>query len=308
MLRRFRPDARVVTVEARREGQHGTVFRLRCDRGDSLVVKLQRPGREDRLFDDLHALEIAARADVPTPTVIGVDETREVLPWTCAVLEDLGQTLPTGREDQLTRSELTRFSRELGRGLGALHDVILPRFGAITERSDGEFSGNREYMLTRFDVALAKFADQGGHAGLLERARERVDERADLFDQCEQAVFCHMDCHEANIAVREADDGVHFAGLIDFGSAAACDPVCDIAKTHYMARRGCKATLDALIAGHGGMPDNWRPRFDLYTLLHAIELWSWFAGNDWQLWGKPYERDVRRLLGGVWRRPARGVR
>lgn len=272
------------------------------------MVKLQRPGRESRLFDDLRALEIAERAEVPTPRLIGVDESREILPWTCAVLEDLGQTLTTEREDMLSRTELAAFSRELGGGLRALHEVELPRFGRISVASDGEFEDNRAYMLTRFDVALTKFADRGGHAGLVERAREHVDANADLLDECTQAVFCHMDCHEANIAVRETGDDVHFAGLIDFGSAAAGDPVCDMAKTHYMARRGSRATLDALIAGHGGMPDDWRPRFDLYTLLHAVELWSWFAGNDWQLWGKTYERDVRRILGGPWRRPARGVR
>lgn len=208
----------------------------------------------------------------------------------------------------MTRAELVRFASQLGAGLRALHEIPLERFGQVTATSDGEFASNRDYVLSRFDVALDKFTGRGGDADLAARVRRYVAERDGLLDECERPVFCHMDCHETNVAVHRAEDGVHFAGLIDFGSAAAGDPVCDIAKTHYMARRGSRATLAALIAGHGGLPDDWRPRFELYTLLHAIELWSWFAGNDWTLWAGTYERDIKRLLGGRWRRPARGVR
>lgn len=308
MLRRFRPDARVVAVETRREGQHGTAFRLRCGDGGSVILKAQRPGREGRLFDDLRALEIAGAAAVPTPGVIGADDSGEVLPWVCALLEDLGHTLHPEREDQMPRGEVRELSRAVGGGLRALHDVRLRRFGRIRSNSDGEFATNSQYVLTRFDTALAKFRDRGGDAAVAAHAERWMAGREDALDECHSAVLCHMDCHEMNIAVREEGGVVRFHGLIDLGSAAAGDPVFDLAKTHYMARRGSRSTLAELVAGYGGMPDGWRHRWRIYMLINAIELWSWFAGNDWAIWGKTYERDVCRVIGGPWRRPARGVR
>lgn len=297
-----------MAVEARREGQHGTAFRLRCAGGESAILKVQRPGREGRLFDDLRALEIAGPAAVPTPAVIGVDDSRDVLPWACALLEDLGHTLHPEREDQMPRREVGELSRAVGDGLRALHDVRLRRFGRIRANSDGEFATNTQYVLTRFDSALKKFRDRGGDAALAARAERWFAERADALEDCHTAALCHMDCHEMNIAVREEGGAVRFHGLIDFGSAAAADPVFDLAKTHYMARRGSRSTLSALFAGHGGPPDGWRRRWRIYMLINAIELWSWFAGNDWAIWAGAYERDVRRVTGGVWRRAPRGVR
>lgn len=297
-----------MAVEARREGQHSTAFRVRLEDGGSAILKFQRPGREGRLYDDLRALEIAAAAKVPTPGVIGVDDSRELLPWVCAVLEDLGHTLHPEREDQMPRAEVQELSGAIGGGLRALHDVRLRRFGRIRATSDGEFATNAQYVLTRFDSAVAKFRDRGGDAALAARAERWLQPRADVLEECHAAVLCHLDCHEMNVAVREVDGAVRFHGLIDFGCAAAADPVFDLAKTHYMARRGSRSTLAALIAGYGDLPSGWRRRWPIYMLINAIELWSWFAGNGWAIWAGAYERDVRRVIGGAWRRTPRGVR
>lgn len=290
------------------EGVHSTVFRVACADGQGFAVKVFAEECRSFLEKERSVLALAESPALRVPRVVGSDESRELLPWAYLLLTDLGEVLERDQEDAMSRAQLLRFNRELGMGLRALHERRLERFGAITGQSQSDHADNTSFMLASFDVALNRFSELGGSERLEWRARDHVLARSHLFADCRQAVLCHLDCHQTNIAVTIGEDGPVFAGLLDFGSAVAGDPLLDLAKTHYVARRASPDTLAALLGGYRDLPPDWQPVFSLYTLFHAFAGWNWFAECGYRDCLPPLERDIRRITGGPWRGGPRGFR
>lgn len=306
LLRRVGVTSPVTSVGELIEGVHSTVFRVACADGRRFAVKVFKDESASCMAKEQRILKLAEPLAVNTPRVVGEDNTRELLPWVYLVLTDLGEVLSVELEAGMSRTRLLGFNRELGAGLRQLHALKFDRFGVISGNSLGDHADNTKFMLALFDAILNRFIELGGSEMLEWRVRDYVLAKSDLFASCEQAVLCHLDCHQTNIAVTSGPDGPVFAGLLDVGNAVAGDPLLDLAKTHYVARQGDRHTLSAMLVGYDDVRPDWPAVFDLYTLLHAIDGWNWFAGFGDRASLATLERDMRRIMGGPWHRAPRG--
>lgn len=306
LLRRAGVTSPVTLVGDPIEGVHSVVVCVACADGQRFAVKVFKDEFALNMAKERRVLKLVEPLSVNTPLVVAADDSRELLPWVYLLLTDLGEVLSAELEAGMSRAQLLKFNRDLGVGLRQLHELKLDCFGVINGRSLGEHGDNTQFMLTLFDVMLNRFSELGGSEKLEWRVRDFVLAKSDLFASCEQAVLCHFDCHKTNIAVTTGPDGPTFAGLLDFGDAVAGDPLLDLAKAHYVARQTDRHTLAAMLVGYDDVRPDWLAIFNLYTLVHAIDGWNWFAGFQDRASLPTLERDIRLLTGASWRGAPRG--
>ncbi|MDQ3822088.1 MAG: aminoglycoside phosphotransferase family protein [Actinomycetota bacterium] len=270
---------RVESVEPLAGGENSAVYEIRCAGGPSLVLKVYSDLLHWKLEKEVFAYGLVrTRVDLPVPEILGADETKRLVPRNYVVMTKLDGVLWADLLGELDEREHLRLTRELGSLLRKLHEIELDAFGYVTTRVFEPHRTNLEYMRTQFEKKLARFGERGGDAALRRALERHVAEREELLAGCLCAVFCHDDCHEANVLVaQDGDDAWRITGIVDFENAVAGDPLLDLAKTHAYSRRRSDRTLAALVDGYGELRDGWRDALALYELYHSLELWVWFA-------------------------------
>jgi aminoglycoside phosphotransferase (APT) family kinase protein len=297
ILQRIDRRLTVQSIVGREEGAKADVLLVRCSDGRCLAIKAFRPAAEDRMAKEVFLYDRIARCEaLPVPHVLGVDDSHESFPGSCMVMTALEGERLLDRLTDLADLEVAAIYRQIGAIQLELHRTQFERFGLLATDVLGGYGDNEAFMRARFDFNLAAFIELGGGARLAQAVAEHVDAHAELFARCTEPVLCHNDFHEANLLVT-LDGGPQISGLFDFENALAGDPLLDLSKTHHPARRGSEQTLAALVEGYGGLPAGWRAAFDLYTLHHALELWTWFALGGSAAALPNLEKQMRELVG-----------
>jgi hygromycin-B 7''-O-kinase len=299
LLASLHPAGRAHAVARIPGGRNNSVFEVQMAKG-AVVVKVY-PGDWGWMMKK-EALAIGVLHDqalhLPIPHLLAADDSGTILPEAFLVASKLpGRHLGAHLPD-VDEETLAAFNRQAGGLLRALHEVHFDAFGYLG--TNGIVQGhptNLDYMRFQFDKKLREFDSLGGDPDLRRAIERHVADRGDLF-AWPHACYCHNDCHEGNVLMEAALSGWAISGLLDFENVVAGDPLLDLAKTHYYARRRTERTLAALAEGHGDLRDNWRPALTLYVLYHALELWAWTASLGQSEPLSRISEDIRRLIAG----------
>ena len=276
------PGFHVQTVEPLAGGANSPVFELRTAEGKAVVLKLYpeslhwKMQKEVLVYDLLRGRDL----DVPVPSLLSADDSKQFVAQNFVVLTKLEGQLVSALDDRLTDDDRLAIGRQVGALLARLHKILFDEFGYVgTDGIVDPHPSNLAYMSFQFEKKLREFRELGGDPEV-ERSIERyVEDRRDLFAACERAVFCHNDCHSANLLVLPADGGWRVSGLLDFENVLAGDPLLDLAKAHCYDPRRSERTLAALVEGYGELHPEWRETLELYVLYHWLELWDWLAST-----------------------------
>jgi hygromycin-B 7''-O-kinase len=280
------PGVVVCEVVQRTGGQLNTVFEVRLDDGDRLIVKRYADLWRWRQAKEAYVYRLLAEHGVgPAPRVVHVDTERAV-----TVL-----TLLPGRplsEVELEPDLLRAAYRRMGEMLASLHRITQPAYGYVTTEILEPEPDNRAYMERQFARKLAEFLALGGSVEVHDAVRDRVVAQASLFASCTGAVLCHNDFHESNVLIDEAGE---ITGFVDVENVIAADPLVDLAKTVQYDLTGSAEKRAGLFEGYGPLPADAAARIELYRLYHALELSAWFAsiGNTTPL--AAITADIRAL-------------
>lgn len=269
-------DNELTCVHQLGEGVKGRVLRLDFEGRESLALKLYSAAGADR---ERAGFELAARHDLPLPRMMaGADgpDPAAALGWTLMTLapgRGLNRVLA-----QMTLEQELDVHRQTGALLRRLHAAVCPRFGRGGTRPD--FATNGEYVVARFESALARFTALGGDAGLAGRIRALLAARNGALAACRQPVFCHGDLHAENVRVRQAEHGLEVVGAIDLEEWFAGDPALDIALTWAARSPHDDDVYWALLDGYGDAPGWLDSVLDIYIVLAELKLWIYYAVGD----------------------------
>ena len=292
----------VRSVRIAGEGAKGDVYLAQTDRG-AFAIKLY--GREfaARMTKERRLLARAEGSGLPLPRLVAYDIEDEALGCPVVVMTALSGERLVEVIRELRRDELRTLFRRIGELQRGLHEIRFSEYTTFLP-DDGVFDTNLAFMRERVARTLHGMTLEGERPRLHGALERHFAEHDELFAPSAGPVLCHNDMHEHNLLVtRDADGSPRITGLIDFENAYAADELLDLAKTHNHCHGAGESTLIALIDGYGGLPGEWRPRFELYELMHAARLFTWYSKGGargplrrmerrmWRLMGKPEPRD-----------------
>jgi aminoglycoside phosphotransferase (APT) family kinase protein len=269
---------------ARLHGGSTEVYRIDLAvRADPLVLKVY--GHEPAWAAAKEALVagwIADVLDAAVPRWLQVDERRVILPLSFALMTWLpGETV----RDLMSAPDIDAVYWQMGALLRSVHRISMNGYGDI--RAGGVVkpeTTNDAYMRSAFEVAFRQFRDHSGEANLAKRLEDQASSRFGLLACSNGPVLCHGDFQQGNLlATRDAVNGLHVTGLIDFGNARAADAVFDLAKTLFSSTHEDPRSRQAILSGYGQIdhPDL-AGAIWLYTLYHRMSMWNWLTrlGDD----------------------------
>ncbi len=262
------------------------------------MLKLFDPEHRWQLEHETLVYERLRRVGVPVPDVLLTDAGREGVDADWMLMGKLAGSI-VGALD-LTSQDAREIYRAMGATLRSIHSIALEHFGYFDRRGAVDpFATNRELMRAWFERDLERFSEAGGSSRLRAAVERRVEAGAEAIAGCRGAVLCHNDLHEANILVVRAPSGWAVTGVIDAGGAVAADPLFDLARTDYWSCRGDPEKRAGLREGYAEpLRADFEAAISVYSLHHALELWSWFArapaGNRMQ---EEIASDLERLAG-----------
>lgn len=194
---------------------------------------------------------------------------------------------------ELDESARRRVATDLGRAVGALHELVRERFSSRLDGSSPTFDTWEGYVTAR----LAAVRDRSNAAdalpaGLLDRTAAAVTELAAAVSPVVLPVLCHRDLHPDNVLV--GADG-RLVAILDWDMTEAWDPAGDRFK---IERRLLPALGDAAevfestyAAAHPERP-LWAERVNLVSILEAANS----VANAAVLGHHEYGAEARALL------------
>ncbi|MDX6264449.1 MAG: hygromycin-B 7-O-kinase [Kribbellaceae bacterium] len=270
MVEKACPGSDIAEIVPRSGGQLSTVFEVRRNAAEPVIVKIYEPEWAWKQAKEVH--------------VYGL------------LHEDLGASVPTvlhaepAGQDQQAFTALTKIDGvplseaeppdwkavyvQLGELLAKIHRIPQPAYGYLTDEVLEPLPSNDAYMRRQFAKKLKEFDELEGDPRLSEEIGRYVEEHAHLFGSNTSPALCHNDFHEGNVLVDPETWQVR--GFIDVENAIAADPLMDLAKTECYSIWGNTDKLAGLVEGYGELPTDWRARTTLYRLYHSLELWDWF--------------------------------
>jgi Ser/Thr protein kinase RdoA (MazF antagonist) len=216
---------------------------------------------------------VGARAGIPIPRWLRVDERRTCIPFRFALTTWLpGVTV----RSLIGAPGIDAAYRQMGELMRRLHAIPMPSYGYIV--ADGirrPQPTNDEYMRSAFDQAFRQFREQAGDEALTRRLEEKAQSRFDLLQYSAGPVLCHDDLQQGNVlAAYDRNGSLQLTGLIDFGNARAGDALFDLAKALFCCAHEDPRSRAPLLAGYGEInhPEPEEALW-LYFLFHRVVMW-----------------------------------
>lgn len=279
ILRPVLSSVAVTEVVTRADGHLSSVYEVRRDGAETVVVKVYREQWRWKQAKEVHVYRLLAEHGVgPVPDVLRAEADGGPTAGSAFNVLSMLPGRPLSEVvAQLDVVALARVYRQMGEMLAAMHRIGQGAYGYLITKIHEPEPDNTAYMTRQFARKLGEFRDLGGDSALHEAARIYVDRHVGLFASCKAPVLCHNDFHEGNVLVGQGAGGWSITGLIDVENAIAADPLLDLAKTDCYSIRGDATKFAALIDDYGPLADDALDRLALYRLYHALELWDWFA-------------------------------
>ncbi|MBK8559379.1 phosphotransferase [Candidatus Amarobacter glycogenicus] len=245
---------------------------------------------------------------VPWPYLL--DESRDLFGWGFAIQPRLpGEVLALSNPRPYSAPELAEQSRQLGTALAQLHTLTLPEAGRHNPRTDAiepfatpyvEYvSATLEDLLTRSLAAsnATTEADVAWARSVLERARPALELPF-------RPTAVHLDFGFHNVLFEQRDGHWRLTGVIDWMTAEAGHPECDLSRplaTDRQSRIGAReAFLGAYEAVHP-RTSGFEERFRAFMLWERLLIWQYwqaqpqndFGGIGMREWIEPFVEMLR---------------
>ncbi|MCC6269244.1 MAG: phosphotransferase [Dehalococcoidia bacterium] len=227
---------------------------------------------------------------VPWPYLL--DEGRDIFGWGFAIQPRLtGEVLQLGPGRTYTPVEVAEQSRELGAALAQLHTVTLPEAGAHNPRTAAieplatPYSEYVEFVIEeglRRSLAASQYTTEADVAW----ARSIVEQARPALELPFTPTVVHLDFGFHNVLFEQRDGHWRLTGVVDWMTAEAGHPECDLARplaTDRQSRIGAReAFLGAYEAVHP-RTSGFEERFRAFMLWERLLIWQYWqaqARND----------------------------
>jgi aminoglycoside phosphotransferase (APT) family kinase protein len=242
--------------------------------GRELVLRIAPLGDDGLLFYEkgmmatepiVHRL-IREQTDLPVPEIIAFDDSGEIIPNRCLIMEKLpGRPLS---DVGLSAELLEKVQVELGGMVRKLHRIEGDKFGYSGPNNVMEPCDN--WPDAMLDM-IARILDDCHAAGVytgeeVEEARRLFQKKRDVLDHGIKPIFLHMDLWQENILV---DDENRISGLVDIDRSIWGDPEMEFAILDI-----CGLSTEAFFRGYGAPRDtspDAEVRRKIYTLYEFFK-------------------------------------
>jgi len=261
---------------------------------DAYVVRFNvRDPQIPKFRREKMAMELLKENKILVPEVIALDESRTISPHDFLICKKIkGQELYQVWET-LDEKIQTELCGEMGGILAKIHQVHLPKFGAILP--DGlQFDKWSDCVLHKLQLAIEEAkALRLFEAEKHQQVLQIFDNHTTLFDTVEKASLVHNDYHLGNMIVNEG----HIAGILDFEWSFAGDPEYDFREPLTF-----KGVTDALLLSyqkHRPLSPEYPPKSHLYRLLLYLQLSVLATMHNWGEESKvSYRKRFEEILEG----------
>lgn len=285
-------SSRPLTLRPLARGAVGEVYAI--DGADApMVVKTYHRGFERRLATEATALRLVEGLDLPLPAILA--QADDLLVQRLLAGERLDETMRNHPD--------TRFDAvyaELAGQLRQLHTIGMDGFGKLGKIQPIDA---RAAYTERLELAIREWVDFGGDRATAREVEALAAENAGAswWRDC-RPVLCHGDPSSGNVLVSDTgtapDRTWRITGIVDFEAAYAGDPVGDVAWVTYHASRHQAGWVQAFVDSYG-LSGSQREVLPGYELLHALELWNWFAQAGPRAELPLVAADVARLVAAL---------
>jgi len=232
----------------------------------------------------------------PVPWPYLLDEGRDIFGWGFAIQPRLpGDVLQLAAPRPYSPSEVAEQSRELGAAIAALHTVTLdapgthnPRTGAI-EPLSGSYS---QYVEATIGALLADSvaASKATTEADLAWARSVLEPARPALELPFTPTVVHLDLGFHNVLFEQRGGHWRLTGIIDWMTAEAGHPECDLARPLATDRQfrygGREALLAAYHAVHPPRP-GFADRMRVFLLWERLLIWAY-----WQRQGGAFPPEM----------------
>lgn len=264
---------------------------------------------KERFFSRL-VRESGTGPPVPWPYLL--DEGRDVFGWGFAFQPRLaGETLQPPLNRTYSEEEVGLQSRKLGEALGALHSVALSIAGTYDPRTDAIHpleTSYADYLSSTIEELLAQSADASAATTIddISWARKVLAAGRQALEMPFTPVVVHLDYGFHNVLFAPNARGWELTGVIDWMTAEAGHPECDLARPlATFAQQKDDGTEDFLTGYRSVQPElpGFAERFPVFMLWERLLIWHYWQlhkgfkeGLGMREWMEPFV--TMRLIGG----------
>ncbi|MFK7904444.1 MAG: phosphotransferase family protein [Chitinophagales bacterium] len=221
------------------------------------------------------AMELLKENKILVPEVIALDESRTILPHDFLICKRIkGKELYQVWETLEEKIQMQLCS-EMGEILAKIHQVYLPKFGAILP--DGlQFETWSACILHKLQLAIEEAKTlQLFEERMYQKVQQIFDNHTALLDTVKNASLVHNDYHLGNVIVNEG----HIAGILDFEWCFAGDPEYDFREP--LTFEGVTDKLLLNYQKYRPLSAEYPPKSHLYRLLLYLQLSVLATMHNW---------------------------
>lgn len=258
--------------------------------------------QKERYFSRL-VHEAQGGPTVPWPYLL--DESRDIFGWGFAIQPRLpGDVLQQPMARAYSASEIAEQSRQLGTALAQLHTVTVAEPGMHNPRSDAIqplATSYSKYVEATIEDLLARSvtASKSTSEGDVAWARSIVDQARPALELPLTATVVHLDFGFHNVLYEQREGHWRLTGVIDWMTAEAGHPECDLARPLATDRQYRLGGRDAFLAAYEEVhprEPGFEERFRAFMLWERLLIWQYWQAqprNDFgsltmRQWIEPY--------------------
>ncbi|MGE0597915.1 MAG: phosphotransferase family protein [Dehalococcoidia bacterium] len=235
-----------------------------------------------------------------------LEEGRDIFGWGFAFQPRLpGGPLQQPLGKHYSPSEILEQSRQLGKALGALHSVEMPEPGTHDPQTDSiqplgkSYADYVEWVVEEL-LDRSASASSATSADDIAWARTILARSREFLEMPFQPVVVHLDYGFHNVLFEKSDGAWNLTGVIDWMTAEAGHPECDLARPLATDMQFRLAAGDALMEGYRSIQPEmpgFRERFPVFMLWERLLIWAYWQthngfkeGLGMRKWMEPFVR------------------
>lgn len=230
------PSCQMAGYRELTEGYFNVAYEVILSDGRHTILKVApAPGarvmtyEKDIMHAEIQAMDMAKKAGLPAPEVLGSDESCSVCRSPYFFMEKLeGESLNSVKES-LAPHQVAAIHREVGSICRRINEIVCPCFGYPGQP---EFQGREWYPVFRKMLCAGiEDAEQGGVDLKIDTDMllKTLECERSVFDEVDTPKLVHWDCWDGNIFVKENK----VTGIIDWERALWADPLMEVGFRTY---------------------------------------------------------------------------
>lgn len=214
---------------------------------------------------------LARLTDVPSPEVLALDTTHEIVPYDALILSRIAGTNAATIWQTLGEEVREAISEEAGRICGAIHRLQWPAYGDFTPATGtfGPFPRWIDMLLARLERVASRATETTAVPQMLiDAIITEINDGDSVIDTASAPALVHGDIHTGNLLLEQRDGAWHVAALLDWEHALTADAAWEFAGL-WMRTAEREPLEDAFLYGYR---ERHPPQIDLQSRIHLYRL------------------------------------